>query len=342
MPPSKYTNEWNIKNLSEAQSRRFVMPLAHAHLGDVLCTSSVPRKLSQVGITPYVTANPMTLAVFKNNPHIVGFRPGRRIGVRWKAMGRGHIIERVLRWYGLPPDVLPCPEIYLDKEELAWAAAERRKWPQHLPVCILSCGATTDRRRVATVDWPRVAEILATRFTVIQPALDEPHLPGCIVYEKLPIRRYMSLFSVANVFCGGTSGGSHVAAAFRLPALIVTWESLMARLRFPARRYAFKNAFLYPQHSFIAAERLTRSTFDSAHFREAVAIALDPRRRTNAAIEPSRLTGLRASPHDSNVVVTILPSRRFARIPKINGAASSPRATAAHRNGFAKPRAKTH
>ena len=246
------------------RTRKYVLPLAHAHLGDVLCTTPIPRKLRERGISVYITNHPITAAVFKNNPYVAGFVSGRRTQPRWKLTSNGHMLQRVLRWYGLSVDINPKPEVYLDKTEMTWASKERAKWPKNRPVCILSRGATTDKKHLAMVDWVSVAQVLATRYTVVQPTLSDKVIPGCIVYPKLSTRQYMSLFSVADCFFGGMAGGSHVAAALDVPAIIVIWKSLCRKMRFPAPRKSTKAAFLYPQHRFVLAEGTHRNNIPEA------------------------------------------------------------------------------
>ncbi len=65
----------------------------------------------------------------------------------------------------------------------------------------------------------------------------EQPIEGAHVYYDLNIRQYMALFSVADLFCGGTSGGSHIAAAFDLPAIIVTWRALLKGKLLPDRKF---------------------------------------------------------------------------------------------------------
>lgn len=73
----------------------------------------------------------------------------------------------------------------------------------------------------------------------------------------------MTLFSIADCFFGGSSGGSHLAAAFNVPAIIVIWRSLLRELRFPVSGLGITAAFLYPQHWFIAAEELIDGAFQT-------------------------------------------------------------------------------
>src|SRR5262249_46714671 len=157
----------------------------------------------------------------------------------------------------------PKPEIYLTDSERRWAASERAKWPAGRPVCLLSTEAVTDQANVSRVDWARLACVLKDRYTLIQPVLDVRPLPGVIAYRKLSTRQFMLFFSVVDRFVGGTSGGSHVAAAFDVPTLIVAWRMLLEQLPFPISGAGIPAAFLYPQHWFIAAEEVSQENFDT-------------------------------------------------------------------------------
>ena len=88
-------------------------------------------------------------------------------------------------------------------------------------------------------------------------------MEGAVIYKNLSVRQYMALFSVSDYFCGGTSGGAHLAAAFDKPALIVVWEELSKTMRFPFTGYGCAtNSFLYPQHNFIVGQKLTGNNLD--------------------------------------------------------------------------------
>ena len=70
----------------------------------------------------------------------------------------------------------------------------------------------------------------------------------------------MALIYAADLFCGGTSGGSHVAAAFDKPAIIIAWRSFTKRIRFPdPGPDVSSHSFLYPQHYFICAEDIAKN-----------------------------------------------------------------------------------
>ena len=202
-----------------------------AHLGDTLCTSPLPRLLRQRLNRPiYVVDHPVARAVFDANPHVSGFAGGETIALNSRMIGNGHVLQRLAQGLELPVEPAPRPEIYLTEEETKWAAGERHRWPAGRPACVLSTAAQTDRGNLERVDWEAVARVLCRELTVVQPVLAERPEPGTVPYFRLPVRRYMALVAAADCFVGGTSGGSHVAAAFGVPSVIVAWRSLLDHL----------------------------------------------------------------------------------------------------------------
>lgn len=261
-------------------------PYGLGHLGDALCLSALPRRLVQeLGLTVRIERSVTNLAVFKNNPYIAGFS---RIKTHWKAAAPGHLIQRHLRAYGLSSELISQPEIYLTDEEKCWAAEIRNSWRSHdKPACILSCQAVSDDAQMKSVNWKMIGEHLQNYCTVIQPLVIKSTggsskakrksanaptsatayvINGAIHYHNLSTRQYFALFSVADLFCGGTSGGSHLAAAFDLPSLIITWRDLMKGFTFPDQVPTIeKTTFLYPQHHFLCRESIsfrTKAQFD--------------------------------------------------------------------------------
>ena len=124
-------------------------------------------------------------------------------------------------------------------------------------------------------DWTPIADVMCKEFTVIQPILTKPteykkyipchantivqrwseeyRFPNAIVYQDLPLRKYIALFSVVDCFCGTISGGSHISAAFDLQSIIVLWKEQYENLRFPVLNPGLSSmAFLYPQHCIIS------------------------------------------------------------------------------------------
>jgi hypothetical protein len=240
-----------------------------AHLGDTLCTSAFPRLLHErSGRGVYVKDHPVLRAVFKGNPFVRGFAAEATVTFDNRMRGSGHVLQRLAQGLELPVSPIPKPEIYLDAEERNWAEKERRRWPPGRPVCVLSTSALTDAGNLRRVDWESIVRVLGEDFTIVQPVLTEPPVPGTIPYPGLSLRQYMSLIAAADRFVGGTSGGSHVAAAFDVPSLIVAWRHLLDHLRFPVAGQGVVAAFLYPQQWFIAAEDVTAEHFREAQLRD--------------------------------------------------------------------------
>ena len=84
----------------------------------------------------------------------------------------------------------------------------------------------------------------------------------CFQAKKRP------LIAAADRFVGGTSGGSHVAAAFDVPALVIAWRSILDHLHFPVSGQGVVAAFLYPQQWFIAAEDVSAQHFRAGQLRD--------------------------------------------------------------------------
>lgn len=262
----------NIMKSSENDNACTHLPLAKdavvlglfgaAHLGDTLCTSPLPRLLCrQLGRPVNVIDSPMTRAVFTGNPHVSGFGGKATIFLNNRLAGSGHILQRLAQGLELPIEPIPRPEIYLTEAEVEWAVGERHRWQADRPVCVLSTAAESDKANMERVEWEAVVRVLSRTVTVVQPVLDEPEVTGAIIYRHLPVRQYMALISTSDYFIGGTSGGSHIAAAFGVPSLIVAWRSLTDDLRFPVSGQGIVAAFCYPQHWFVAAEDLTGDGF---------------------------------------------------------------------------------
>ncbi len=259
-----------------------------AHLGDTLCLTPLPRLLRTVyGVDVFLTDEPIHLRVFRNNPYVTGFRGGDGIRMERRIGGRGHLLQRFQKLFGLACSGDPRPEIYLTDAEKHWASGQRAAWPGDRPVCLFSPRVVAEAGHYQGVDWQAIGRAWAESCTVVQPVLTRPDsyvgqvaglcddqnrtwraetvTPGAVVYKDLPLRKYLALFSVADCFCGGNSGGSHVAAAFGLPSLIVVWRALLTDLRFPARSRTFSpTVFLYPQHDFIAADTVQCDRLDRA------------------------------------------------------------------------------
>lgn len=99
--------------------------------------------------------------------------------------------------------------------------------------------------------------------SVVQPVITGEAaqvLPTAIIYENLSIRAFMALFSAAGCFCGTTSVGTHVTAAFGVPSVVVLWRELFDELRSPTGKLCMKAMFLYPQRHFVVADDLYASS----------------------------------------------------------------------------------
>lgn len=273
-----------------------------SRLGDVICTTPLPRMLTQkYGWRIYVPRHRSTMGIFLNNPYVCGFTTKRGISLHNELEGSGHLIQRLQRGFGLTEQTIPKPEIYLSRPEIEWAMEERQKWPQDRPVCILSTRVITDNSYYdfSNINWDAITSSWSNVCTIVQPVLTnqkhyekyignltrkvqrqwrpEPIFANAIVYKNLSLRQYMSLFAVAHYYCGGTSGGAHIAAAFNMPSLIMIWRSLIVEnLWFPChgRKWNTLN-FLYPQHHFILAEDCEKSQGGYKWLDKAIEVLVD-------------------------------------------------------------------
>ena len=263
-----------------------------SHLGDVICTTTLPRKIFQTHHKMvHVVHHSSTVGAFANNPYVAGFRNEGYMSLSGKMAGPGHIIQKLERGMGVPVDPVPKPELYFSDEELQWAWEQRSQWPRDKPVCILSTGAFTDSavEPYSQLAWNLMAGVLGKWFTIVQPLLTsldhyasetvvndvlargwEPDeaVEGAITYLNLPLRRYMVLFAVADAHCGPTAGGPHIAAAVGIPALIVLNRIAHPQnVVFPLPQGGMiMESFLYAQHRFVWSDNLYASTFDEAAF----------------------------------------------------------------------------
>ncbi|MEE9187651.1 MAG: hypothetical protein V3U10_06375, partial [Bacteroidota bacterium] len=93
-----------------------------SHIGDVLCTSTLPRKLvEKYGCRVLVVRHRSTHNLFANNPYVSGFRNVGRIPLTECLAGPGHFIQKLERFFCLPTDPYPRPEVYLSHDESKWA-----------------------------------------------------------------------------------------------------------------------------------------------------------------------------------------------------------------------------
>jgi hypothetical protein len=234
--------------------------------------------------------------------------------------GDGHIIQRLMQGFELPLGI-PKPEVHLDPKEQLWADEQRSGWASDRPVCLLSAAAVSDRHNLERVNWRLVCDVLGEFFTIVQPVLNEVPVPGVIAYNGLSVRQYMSLFSVVDFFIGGTSSGSHLAAAFDVPAIIMVWKSLLQKMRFPivgpvtVSDLDWKAAYLYPHHWFIATDELACANISVRTLRRIIVDGL----RHGRAGRPIPIANNARNPHGfapkPPVRVIKLGSQRLVRLP---------------------------
>ncbi len=307
--------------MNEDETRVIIGVFYAGHLGDALCATPLARLLWKArGRRIWVEQHPANLTAFQNNPYIEGFTSHTGRPLQRAMRGIGHMIQRLQQGFDLPIESDARPEIFLSAAERAWAEEQHARWNTGRRVCIVSPEAITDRERFGNVDWRYLRRILCRQFRVVYPrfgtaARANPEIPGdeeeTILYEGLTSRQYISLFSVADAFCGGTSGGSHAAAAFGIPAVIVAWRELLEGLRFPCcKREPGPATFLYPEHQF-----LLNSTVRMGQFREsAVATAVAD---LHDAVESGRPNSHPANDLPSrclNELVSIEAARRIAAL----------------------------
>ena len=281
-----------VEELSPGPSEFTLGLLWGSHLGDQLCLTPLPRLLKTAfGTRVYVNDTPVNRAIFKHNPYVEGFRRTPRTFHKLVAKGYGHHIQRLARGFGVAFEGDPKPEVYLTDEERQWALRERTKWRRDRPVCIFSLRALSSQGYYQRVDWHAVGGAWMKWCTAVQPVLTtvsaytrevfplsrrhreewrpEHVLAGAVVYENLTLRQYMSLFSVADYFCGVLSGGAHVAAAFGLPSLVIVWRDLFSRLRLPS----CENGHIghcYTSHVYISCDMLYYGQVNDAYLEECV------------------------------------------------------------------------
>lgn len=252
--------------------------LGLSHLGDVLCSSTLPRKIKEThGVDVFFVRHRSTINFLMHNPFVSGFRNEGRIALKDLARGTGHIIQKLERSFGVPLEPFPRPEIYLSDDEHAFAWKVRATLPRDRPLAVICTNSITDNMAGGTANyWRRWAEILGQRYCVVQPALttiepleevvrlsdvnrsawrpDEP-LDNCYVLENLRCRQFLSLFSVADFYLGPNSGGAHAAAAFDIPSLVILPRRQYPHPpNFPDRIQGARwrhESFLYPQHDFL-------------------------------------------------------------------------------------------
>lgn len=268
-----------LRLVNRARSGAIVLGrLSAAHTGDTVCTSSLPRKLSlQYGCRVFVVEHRCTSLVFRNNPYVSGFvkRKGVRLG--HAAGGDGHIIHRLEQAFGLSMELEPRGELHLTPAERDWASEFRNRLAGS-PVAVISSGClTVSRFGVQRAGgWNAIAQALSAQYSVIQLAVTRfatlretviasvrkarqwraDQILSCATVLRDPrFREYIAMISCADLFVGPNSGGSHIAAALGVPAVIVLDKTKYASHRLFRRNEAYwsKEDFLYPQHTMVLA-----------------------------------------------------------------------------------------
>jgi len=118
------------------------------------------------------------------------------------------------------------------------------------------------------------------------------------------------------------SGGSHAAAAFDVPSLVIAWRPLLDRLRFPVSGLGVVAAFLYPQHWFAAADDLTADHFREARLRD----PLRDMSRHGRSGRPTDIANHRHSPCGFTPAVLRRGVREGGRFRALPGRAAQPQA----------------
>ena len=266
--------------LDEVRGKDIVLGfLGRSHIGDVLCMSRLVRLLTtHYSCRVHVVRHRSTYKVLENHPHLAGYSNDHRVHLSECARGPGHMIQKLERYFGLPLDPFPRPEIHLSSEESHWAWQMRSMLPRNRPVALVCRGSITDNgiARADTLEWQNWVNILSNRFTVVHVALTDiarleeavrlrdsaraawrpdQILDNCFVFENLTTRQFFAIFSVVDLYFGPNTGGAHLAAAFDVPAVVVLnsrqYRSMPA---FPDRIEGNRwhhESFLYPYHSFL-------------------------------------------------------------------------------------------
>lgn len=254
--------------------------LGRSHIGDVLCISSILEPLRKAhGIDVYTVRHRSTRTLLESDRHLAGFRNKNRLDLRPLLLGTGHVIQRLHRAFGLTVPVYPRPSITLSTHELEWALEVARRASAGGPLAVLSTGSLTDRCHFQDrASLPRWLGPLTNNYTVVQPLVTRPEtltdvlamqpdhieqwrpdtpLPGCLHIRDLPLRLYLALVSVTDLYVGPNSAGAHAAAAFDIPALV-----LLPRSGYPVvpelpdlwtdpQENSRHESYLYPQHGFL-------------------------------------------------------------------------------------------
>ena len=225
----------------------YLIRLGHhgaAHLGDTICTSSLPERLTQekffrVEVIRYRT----TLNVFANNPFVMGFGAHGFTNIQHKRVKAvGHVIQRLEWAFRLEPQVWPRGRLYFSDAERKEAVNMRTRLSAHLgskALAVMSCASITHQDKYAWAPWEKLVKLLVgLGYVVVHPVITgnqplrdiaevaaklppDPVVPGAVRVENLSCRQYMALIAGADLYLGAESGGAHVAASAQVPALVV-------------------------------------------------------------------------------------------------------------------------
>ncbi len=253
--------------------------LGRCHLGDIICSSALVRKLKvEFGLKVYMARHRGTYKVFENNPYLDGFKNENHLSLNVHAIGLGHIIQKLQRSFALSLDPFPSGDLFFSDEELEWAFSLRSLLPRNRPVALISAQALTDNLQVPTysLPWQSWVGALAKTHTVVQIAVTQlatveesvrlgadfrrawnadQIFDNVFVVENPTTRHFFSLFTLADFFLGPNSGAAHVSAALNIPSVVV-----LPKKKYPEspafpdlnKELPWKHqAFLYPQHSFL-------------------------------------------------------------------------------------------
>jgi hypothetical protein len=242
----KYAHHKIVKELDSGKRDSVTIGLVGmAHLGDTLCSSTLPRKIKErfgYHIKVFVVDHKSTKRVFENNPYVDGFSKTNPIHLGLNKLPRVayqfHHLQRVETFLDCYTDEMPKPEIYLSEDEKEWAQSIKAK--HNKPIIVLSVRHVTGGTTSPYESWPfeKWIDQLHDEYTVIQPVISkEKYLQQANIHprdanwkperiytdhvlEDLETRQYLALFSIAVGHTGVLSGGAFAAQAFDVPVLL--------------------------------------------------------------------------------------------------------------------------
>lgn len=224
-----------------------------AHLGDTMCTTVLAQPLADCGHAVSVVRWRHTYAAFAE--HQVRFRNEGRMRLSPPdETGKGHLAQRLLRWFGFQETAYPRPDLRISTSERAWAADVLRGLPR--PIILVSPEAVSNADGYAAMPWQEYADILGEAGSVVHLRQYGEALQGCLSLGGLDTRQYMAICADADAYLGTWAAGIHCAAAFGLEAVVVCTDSLSRdAIEFPSPSRHIVS-FLYPQHAYGWARRV--------------------------------------------------------------------------------------